>query len=158
MDKTSKEKVSAWRAQGKKIVFTNGVFDILHRGHIVFLEEAKKLGDVLVVGLNSDNSAGKLDKKFKRPILDEQSRKTILESLRMVDLVILFEETTPLVLIRELKPDILVKDSDYQKDGVAGEDDVLLYGGHVEYIARLPEYATTKIIEKIFHEGSSSYT
>jgi D-beta-D-heptose 7-phosphate kinase/D-beta-D-heptose 1-phosphate adenosyltransferase len=133
---------ASWSFKVKKI-FTNGCFDILHVGHVELLNHAKSLGDYLIVGLNSDTSVKKL-KGDSRPINKEQDRKRILESLKSVDEVIIFEEETPLNLIKEIKPDIIVKGGDYKKEDVVGNDlsEVIIFN-FVE------GYSTTKTIERI---------
>ena len=137
-----------WRNNYKKIVFTNGCFDILHRGHVEYLREAKLLGDVLIVGLNSNKSVQRL-KGEPRPYQDEQDRAIILSALKMVDLVVIFEEDTPLKLICELKPDILVKGGDYDFHSVVGAPEIESWGGTVKIIPFLKGYGTSKLIEKI---------
>ncbi len=135
--------------QGKKVVFTNGVFDLLHLGHIDYLSKAKDLGNYLVVGVNSDKSARKLKKGTNRPIKDEISRSTIMASLRFVDMVIIFDEDTPYEIIKMVQPDVLVKGSDYQPEEIVGYDIVLVKGGEVVTIEFLPGYSTTAIEKKI---------
>jgi len=136
------------RSQGQSIVFTNGCFDILHLGHITYLEQAKAKGDVLIVGLNSDASVKRL-KGNKRPIKDEVSRASILVALSSVDLVILFEEDTPLVLIQAIEPDVLVKGGDYKKEDIVGADIVESNGGKVEIIPFLEGHSSTDLINKL---------
>lgn len=144
------EKVcSAWRASGEKVVFTNGVFDLLHPGHVFYLEEAKLLGNRLVVGLNSDLSAKQLNKGDHRPINDEQARAMVLAALESVDAVVFFSEDTPTELIQKLKPDVLVKGGDYAEDEVAGGDFVRQLGGQVCIIPFVKGYSTTLIEQKI---------
>jgi len=135
--------------QQKKIVFTNGVFDLLHLGHIDYLSKAKDLGNFLVVGVNSDESARKLGKGINRPIKDEVSRSTIMASLRFVDMVIIFDEETPYKIIKMVQPDVLVKGSDYQLKEIVGYDIVMAKGGEVVTIDFLPGYSTTAIENKI---------
>ena len=137
-----------WRNNHRKIVFTNGCFDILHRGHVEYLREAKLLGDVLIVGLNSNKSVQRL-KGEPRPYQDEQDRAIILSALKMVDLVVIFEEDTPLKLICELKPDILVKGGDYDFHSVVGASEVESWGGTVKIIPFLKGFGTSKLVEKI---------
>lgn len=137
------------RFQGKKIVFTNGVFDLLHLGHIDYLSKAKDLGDFLVVGVNTDASAKRLGKGAGRPIKDEVSRSTIIAALRFVDCVILFDEDTPYEVIKLVQPDILVKGSDYKPEDIVGYDIVTAKGGKVVTINFLPGYSTTEIEKKI---------
>jgi rfaE bifunctional protein nucleotidyltransferase chain/domain len=132
----------------KKIVFTNGCFDILHRGHIAYLNEAKSLGDVLVIGLNSDSSVKDL-KGETRPINGELDRKFVLENLKSVDYVFIFDEQTPLNLIKELTPDVLVKGGDWKIEQIVGSDYVLKNGGKVYSLNFVDGYSTTNIIEKI---------
>jgi len=143
-----KEKLENWKKEGKKIVFTNGCFDIIHAGHVDYLEKAKSLGDVLVVGLNSDNSVRRLKGK-DRPINPVEYRKKVLEALKPVDLVIIFEEDTPENLIKQVKPDILVKGGDYTIDNIVGADFVQSYGGKVKTIDFVYDVSTTKIAQKI---------
>ena len=137
-----------YKAKGLKIVFTNGCFDILHAGHIAYLKEAKTLGDILVIGLNSDDSINKI-KGPERPIQDELTRMVILQSLKMVDHVFLFGEETPLVLIESIIPDVLVKGGDWSIDNIIGADLVIDYGGQVKSLNFKEGHSTTSIIEKI---------
>ncbi len=140
--------LSNWRQEGKKIVFTNGCFDILHRGHVDYLAKAADLGDILIVGLNTDISVSKL-KGSHRPIQDEQSRLQIMASLGFVDGVILFSEPTPLELIRLVQPDVLVKGSDYQIENIVGYDIVMSKGGKIQTIDFLDGFSTSAIEKKI---------
>jgi rfaE bifunctional protein nucleotidyltransferase chain/domain len=140
------------REQNKKIVFTNGCFDILHRGHIEYLTKAKEFGDVLIVGLNSDTSVQRLKGK-DRPINSESDRARILDALKPVDYVVIFEEDTPLRLIQMVKPDVLVKGGDYKVEEIVGSEYVMSYGGKVEIIPFVEGKSTTKIIQKIKGEG-----
>lgn len=140
--------LNAWRLLDKKIVFTNGCFDLLHLGHIDYLSKAADLGDRLVIGLNSDASTSAL-KGPGRPITDEKSRSILLAALSFVDAVILFDESTPLELIRWVRPDILVKGADYSIDQIVGSDLVLKSGGEVKTIEFLPGYSTSLIEQKI---------
>jgi len=132
----------------KKIVFTNGCFDILHAGHADYLNRAKSLGDILVVGINSDASVRRI-KGEKRPILPQQMRAYLLDNLKPVDYVVIFEEDTPLELIKAIKPDVLVKGADWDLERIVGADFVLSYGGRVERIAFSFDISTSKIIERI---------
>ncbi|MFH1223770.1 MAG: D-glycero-beta-D-manno-heptose 1-phosphate adenylyltransferase [Pseudomonadota bacterium] len=136
------------RSRGKKIVFTNGCFDLVHAGHIDYMEKAKKLGDVLFVGVNSDSSVKRI-KGEKRPIVSESFRLRLLEGLSSIDHICIFNEDTPLELIKKVKPDILVKGEDWKDKGVVGEDLVRSYGGKVKLIELLPGISTSSIIEKI---------
>lgn len=144
------ELVKKWKNEGKKIVFTNGCFDILHAGHIDYLEKAKKLGDVLIVGLNSDTSIKRI-KGENRPVIPQEYRKRVLEGLRAIDLVIIFEEDTPERLIKEIKPDVLVKGGDWNIENIVGADFVQSYGGKVKTIEFVYDISTSKIIEKIIN-------
>jgi ADP-heptose synthase, bifunctional sugar kinase/adenylyltransferase len=137
------------KVQGKKkIVFTNGCFDILHAGHADYLNKAKSLGDILVVGINSDASVRRI-KGEKRPILPQQMRAYLLDNLKPVDYVVIFEEDTPLELIKAIKPDVLVKGADWDLERIVGADFVLSYGGRVERIPFSFDVSTSKIIERI---------
>jgi D-glycero-beta-D-manno-heptose 1-phosphate adenylyltransferase len=140
--------VLQWKKDGKKVVFTNGCFDILHLGHVDYLEKARALGDKLVLGLNTDDSVSRFKGPF-RPIQDETSRAHILASLQFVDLVVFFNEDTPFDLISALIPDILVKGSDYLAENIVGADVVKKNGGVVKTIEFVPGYSTTRIVEKI---------
>jgi D-beta-D-heptose 7-phosphate kinase/D-beta-D-heptose 1-phosphate adenosyltransferase len=141
------------RKAGYKIVFTNGCFDIIHRGHVELLKFARSLGDVLVVGLNDDESVRRLKGK-NRPINTLEDRAFVLLSIRWVDFVVPFSEDTPERIIREISPDILVKGGDYRIEDIAGADFVLSKGGRVEIFNYLEGYSTTSIIKKIW-EGRS---
>ena len=145
---TLTRQLAVWRFQEKKIVWTNGVFDLLHLGHIDYLSKAKDLGNILIVGVNTDASVRRI-KKAGRPIQDEKSRSTIIAALHFVDAVILFDEDTPYELIKLVRPDVLVKGSDYKAEDIVGADIVLSKGGTVETIDFLPGYSTTAIEEKI---------
>ena len=139
--------LASWRAQGRKVVFTNGCFDLLHLGHVDYLEQARHLGDALVVGLNTDESVGRL--KPGRPIQDEAARARILASLAFVDAVVLFGEPTPLALIELVQPDVLVKGDDYAIDGIVGHELVLNRGGEVLTVPLVPGYSTSRIVKRI---------
>ena len=147
------EKVRAWQASGKKVVFSNGCFDILHAGHIEYLTEAKKLGDILLIGLNSDASVRRL-KGPNRPICSETDRAFVLSALRMIDAVTLFDEDTPEKLIGILLPDILVKGADWNVEHIAGARTVLAHGGQVLTLPLLDGRSTSGIIEKIIQRYS----
>lgn len=136
------------RSRGRQIVFTNGCFDILHVGHIDYLARAKKLGDVLVVGLNSDSSVKKI-KGDKRPINNERDRIRVLSSLSFIDYITIFSESTPERLIKELKPDILAKGGDWKIKNIVGGDFVKSRGGKVKRIPFVKGYSTTALIKKI---------
>lgn len=139
--------VGSYRSQNKKIVFTNGCFDLLHIGHVTYLEEARKLGDVLIVGINTDASVKKL-KGPTRPIQNENDRSRILAALKAVDHTILFDEETPLNLIKAIKPDVLVKGGDWKIEQIVGSDFVLRNGGQVLSLNFVDGKSTTAIIEK----------
>jgi rfaE bifunctional protein nucleotidyltransferase chain/domain len=140
--------VKQWKDKGQKIVFTNGCFDLLHLGHVDYLEKARSLGDRLVVGLNTDDSVGRFKGK-NRPLQNQDSRARVIASLAFVDLVVLFNEGTPLNLISELLPSILVKGSDYLAENIVGAEVVKQNGGEVKTIDFVEGYSTTQIIEKI---------
>lgn len=140
--------LSIWQFQGKKIVFTNGCFDIVHLGHIDYLSKAKDLGDLLVIGLNTDASVSRL-KGENRPIQDEVSRAMVVASLSFVDAVVFFGEDTPYNLIKTTQPDILVKGADYKPEDIVGYDIVTGKGGEVVTIDYLPGYSTSAIESKI---------
>ncbi len=133
---------------GKKVVFTNGCFDILHVGHVRYLSEAKALGDVLVVGLNRDASVRKL-KGAGRPVTPERERAEVLAALQSVDYVVFFSESTPERLIRALRPDFLVKGGDWKKSQIAGSAFVESYGGKVRSLQFIKGFSTTGLIAKI---------
>jgi D-beta-D-heptose 7-phosphate kinase/D-beta-D-heptose 1-phosphate adenosyltransferase len=141
--KKLKSIISELKTCGKKIVFTNGCFDILHIGHIRYLEKAKNFGDVLVIGLNSDSSVSKI--KPGRPVIPEQQRAEVLSTLYMVDYIILFNEDTPYGLIREIKPDVLIKGADWKEEDIVGRDIVK----EVHTIPFVKGASTSEIIKKI---------
>ena len=140
--------IAAEKKRGKQIVFTNGCFDLLHAGHVKYLQKARNLGDLLVLGLNSDASVRRL-KGPKRPLIDQEERSHLLAALDCIDYVVIFEEDTPLELITALKPNILAKGGDYSLDGVVGRDFVESHGGRVELINFVDGKSTTNIIERI---------
>ena len=144
-----KSKIAIWQFEGKKIVFTNGVFDLLHLGHIDYLSKAKDLGNILIVGVNTDDSAKRLEKGSNRPITDEVSRSTIIAALNFVDAVVLFNEDTPYELIKVCQPNVLVKGADYKPEEIVGYDIVKANDGKIETIEFLPGYSTTAIENKI---------
>lgn len=136
------------KARGQKIVFTNGCFDILHRGHLHLLREAKALGDLLIVAINSDRSVQQI-KGSARPVISQAGRAELIAALEMVDYVILFDEVDPYRLIEELRPDILAKGGDWSTDQVIGGDIVERGGGRVAVIPYLKGFSTTEIIERV---------
>ncbi|HEY0899211.1 MAG TPA: D-glycero-beta-D-manno-heptose 1-phosphate adenylyltransferase [Sphingobacteriaceae bacterium] len=140
--------VESWKLQHQKVVFTNGCFDLLHLGHVDYLAKAADMGDKLVIALNSDKSTREL-KGPSRPITDEKSRAFILASLFFVDAVVLFDEPTPLEVIKLVRPDVLIKGADYTVDQIVGAGEVMSYGGQVKTIEYLPGYSTTSIEKKI---------
>lgn len=140
--------VDHWKGEGKKIVFTNGCFDLLHAGHITYLNEAASLGDILIIGLNSDDSVQRL-KGPSRPVNNEITRSVILGSMSFIDAVVFFNEDTPLELIKKVLPDVLVKGGDYKIEDIAGAKEVIGNGGKVQVLSFLPGYSSTAIIDKI---------
>jgi D-beta-D-heptose 7-phosphate kinase/D-beta-D-heptose 1-phosphate adenosyltransferase len=136
------------RAAGRRIVFTNGVFDLLHRGHVTYLEEARALGDLLVVGLNSDDSVRRL-KGPERPVNRLEDRAHLLAALRVVDYVVPFDEDTPLRLIEAITPDTLVKGGDYRAEDVVGADWVRSHGGQVHIAQTVTGFSTTNLIQSL---------
>jgi D-beta-D-heptose 7-phosphate kinase/D-beta-D-heptose 1-phosphate adenosyltransferase len=143
-----KTEVDRLHAAGKKIVFTNGCFDILHAGHVRYLKQAREAGDVLVLALNSDSSVRTI-KGEKRPIVPQEERAEVISALRSVDYVTFFNDATPLSLIEYLRPDLLVKGADWREEDVAGRDQVVSWGGRVVLIPIVEGASTTNIIEKI---------
>lgn len=142
------QRVVQWRVTGKTIAFTNGVFDILHQGHIFSLSQAAKEADILIIGLNADASVKRL-KGESRPVNNQESRALLLASLQIVDAVVLFEEDTPLQLISSILPDILIKGGDYTVEQIAGAKEVIANGGRVLINPILEGFSTTGIIEQI---------
>jgi rfaE bifunctional protein nucleotidyltransferase chain/domain len=155
--KEIEEALAAVRAEGKRIVFTNGVFDILHLGHVTYLEEAAELGDFLIVGINDDESVRRLNKGPERPINDEEARAGVVSALRSVDAVVVFGEDTPHELIALIQPDVLVKGGDYdasERDPrstkyIVGSNETLERGGEVHAIPLVQGYSTTSIVKKM---------
>ncbi len=137
-----------WSFLEQRVVFTNGCFDIVHLGHVEYLEAASRLGDVLVVGLNSDASVRRL-KGSSRPVLPEEARARLLAAMEFVEAVFIFEEDTPERLIEALRPDVLVKGGDYTEDQIAGASFVRSYGGEVVILPYIEGYSTTRLIEKL---------
>jgi D-beta-D-heptose 7-phosphate kinase/D-beta-D-heptose 1-phosphate adenosyltransferase len=141
------------RREGKRLVFTNGCFDLLHRGHVAYLYRARQLGDVLIVGVNTDASVRRL-KGDKRPICPERERAELVAALKPVDFVTLFEEDTPEALIAELQPHVLVKGGDYAPEQVAGAELVRSWGGEVVIVPYVEGYSTSGIVEEILRRYS----
>lgn len=140
--------LSRWNFKGEKIVFTNGCFDIVHKGHIDYLSKAADLGTKMIVGVNTDNSVKRQGKSPNRPLQDEGSRSLLIAALHFVDLVVLFDEDTPLNLIETIEPDVLVKGSDYAIENIVGHKVVQKKGGEVKTIDFLEGYSTTRIVER----------
>lgn len=146
--KALETKLAEWRSAGETIVFTNGCFDILHRGHVEYLAQAADLGDKLIVGLNTDASVKHL-KGESRPINDEKSRALLLSALQFVDVVVFFDEDTPYELIKQVQPDILVKGNDYKPEEIVGYDIVTAKSGKVLTINLVEGFSTTNIIKRL---------
>ncbi|WP_075602735.1 D-glycero-beta-D-manno-heptose 1-phosphate adenylyltransferase [Saccharicrinis aurantiacus] len=143
--------ISKWQQNGDKVVFTNGCFDLVHRGHVEYLNKAAEKGQKLVLGLNSDASVKRL-KGETRPIVDEESRAILLAAFQFIDLVVLFDEDTPYELISALQPDCLVKGADYNAEDIVGYDIVTAKGGTVETISFVEGFSTSNIVERIANE------
>ena len=150
----ARTRLGVWRAAGDRIVFTNGVYDLLHRGHAEYLEAARALGDRLVVGVNSDASVRRL-KGPARPIIPQDDRAALVAALACVDLAVIFDEDTPLALIEAVAPDVLVKGADWAEDAIVGADFVRARGGRVERIALREGLSTSAIVKRI-REGRSA--
>ncbi len=146
--------IEDWKNNGLSVVFSNGCFDILHLGHVDYLERAKALGDKLVVALNTDASVQRL-KGPGRPIVNEESRGRVMAALSFVDLVVFFDEETPKELIEALKPNVLVKGGDYTPETIVGADDVISLGGKVLTLPLIDGYSTTNFVEKIKKTGEN---
>ncbi len=145
--------VTVWRMKGDRIVFTNGCFDILHRGHVEYLQEAAALGDRLIIGVNSDASVKRLGKDTDRPLNDQESRAKVLAALRLVDAVVIFDQDTPLDLIKAIGPDVLVKGGDWKVAEIVGSDVVKARGGEVRSLKLVNGFSTTSLVEKIRNGG-----
>ncbi len=146
--KNSKTIVNKEKAKGKKVVFTNGCFDILHAGHVIYLTRARSFGDFLVLGLNSDNSIRQIKGK-NRPIVEQSQRALVLAALDCIDCIVIFDEKDPEILIREIVPDILVKGADWDEDQIIGADFVKNKGGIIKRVIFEEDISTSKIIDKI---------
>jgi D-beta-D-heptose 7-phosphate kinase/D-beta-D-heptose 1-phosphate adenosyltransferase len=151
---TALERIQRWRAMGDRIAFTNGCFDLIHPGHVSLLSQARGAADRLVVGLNSDASIRRL-KGPDRPVQNETARGIVLASMSAVDLVLLFDEDTPIELIRAIRPDVLVKGADYRLDQVVGADVVQSHGGRIMLAELLPGHSTTGTIARVGGKGRS---
>ncbi len=151
------EAASRWvrdlQTRGRKVVFTNGCFDLLHPGHVRYLEEARSLGDALIVGVNTDASVKRLDKEPGRPVNPEGDRAALVAALACVDRVVLFGEDTPLELITALQPNVLVKGGDYRLEEIVGREVVWALGGEVKVLPLVPGYSTTQLLARIRGEG-----
>jgi rfaE bifunctional protein nucleotidyltransferase chain/domain len=145
----AQSKAAAVKQAGKRLVFTNGCFDIMHAGHVAYLQEAAGLGDFLLVAVNSDDSIRRLEKSPARPLQNEFSRSRVMAALSFVDAVIVFDEDTPKELIADVMPDVLVKGADYKIEDIVGAKEVLANGGDVKTIAFLPGFSTSAIEKKI---------
>ncbi len=146
------EEIKKWKDESKKVVFTNGCFDIVHRGHVEYLANAASKGDVLVLGLNTDASVKRL-KGETRPINDEYGRAMVLAGMSFIDKVVLFDEDTPYDLIKFIQPDVLIKGSDYSLENIVGYDIVIGKGGAVVTMDFIDGYSTSSIVEKIKKHG-----
>jgi D-beta-D-heptose 7-phosphate kinase/D-beta-D-heptose 1-phosphate adenosyltransferase len=144
-----KRRVAAWRRAGHRIVFTNGCFDLLHPGHVRYLQTAKRLGDRLVVGINSDGSVRRLGKAPGRPLVPQGARAEVVAALEGVDAVVIFDQPTPLDLIRVVQPDVLVKGGDWTPERIIGADVVRARGGTVRSLRFVPGYSTTTLVKRI---------
>lgn len=142
------KRISDLKKSGKKIVFTNGVFDLIHRGHIEYLTQAKNFGDILIVGMNSDSSVRKI-KGDKRPVIKQTDRAIVLSNLKPVDYVVIFDEETPLELIKKVVPDILIKGADWNEDEIVGADFIKQNGGSVHRIKYVENCSSTNIIDTV---------
>ena len=140
---------NVWALKGEKVAFTNGCFDILHLGHVDYLEKSSEFGTKLIVAVNSDASVRTLEKGAERPVNSEYARARLIAALGFVSMVIIFGESTPLELIQSLSPDVLVKGDDYTIETIVGAKEVIAAGGEVKTIALVPDYSTTKIIQKL---------
>lgn len=138
------ERIAGWREHGETVVFTNGCFDLLHIGHVVLLDRARRHGDRLIVGINSDASVQRL-KGPSRPIVPEDARARVLAALEAVDAVVMFDEATPLELMLALRPDVIVKGADYEAEGIVGAKEVRSWGGRVEIVPFVEGFSTTSL-------------
>jgi D-glycero-beta-D-manno-heptose 1-phosphate adenylyltransferase len=152
------ESASRWaadqRAAGRRVVFTNGVFDLLHPGHTRYLAEARAQGDALIVAVNSDRSVRGLDKGAGRPVIPDRERAEILDALAVVDAVVVFDEDTPLAIVTAIQPDVLVKGADWAEDAIVGRDVVEARGGRVVRVALAAGQSTTAILERVRRAGA----
>jgi len=151
-DRESRQ-LESWRGGAARIVFTNGVFDLLHRGHVEYLAEARALGNCLVVGINSDDSVRRLGKGAGRPFVPAADRAAVVGALRSVDLVVIFDDDTPERLIREVRPDVLVKGGDWAVDAIVGREFVESTGGRVVSVPLRPGFSTSALVERLRSGG-----
>jgi len=154
LSEAQRRALDAWRAAHERVVFTNGVFDLLHRGHVEYLAEARSLGDRLIVGVNTDASVRRLGKGSERPLVAEADRAAVLAALRSVDLVVSFDDETPERLIREVRPDVLAKGGDWMKKAIAGGEFVESYGGRVVSVPLREGFSTTALIGRLRGTGT----
>jgi len=155
LSEAQRGRLEAWRAAGERVVFTNGVFELLHRGHVEYLAEARGLGDRLVVGINSDASARGLGKGAGRPLVSAADRAAVVAALACVDLVVIFDEPTPERLIREVRPAVLAKGGDWAPEAIVGGAFVASYGGAVVSLRLREGLSTTRLIERMRQAGSA---
>lgn len=149
LDDGRRATLAAWRAAAQRIVFTNGVFDLLHRGHVEYLAEARRLGDRLIVGINSDASSRRLAKGADRPLVAANDRAAVIAALACVDMVVTFDDDTPERLIAEIRPDVLAKGGDWPVDRIVGREIVEAAGGRVVSVPLRAGFSTTALIERI---------
>jgi D-beta-D-heptose 7-phosphate kinase/D-beta-D-heptose 1-phosphate adenosyltransferase len=146
--------VGEWRRTNQRVVFTNGCFDLLHVGHVVLFEQCHKLGDKVIVAINSDSSVRKL-KGNSRPIVSERDRARILAALSATDAIVIFDEPTPLALVLKIRPDVLVKGGDYSEASIVGAKEVKSFGGRVEVVATVQGFSTSGILDKIMRQSTT---
>jgi len=149
----ARRQIESWRGGAARIVFTNGVFDLLHRGHVEYLAEARALGNCLVVGINSDDSVRRLGKGDGRPLVPAADRAAVVGALRSVDLVVIFDDDTPEQLIREVRPDVLVKGGDWAIETIVGREFVESTGGRVVSVPLRAGFSTTALVERVRSGG-----
>jgi rfaE bifunctional protein nucleotidyltransferase chain/domain len=149
LSEADRRRIEGWRESGARIVFTNGVFDLIHRGHVEYLAESRAFGNCLVVGINSDASARRLGKGDGRPLVAAADRAAVLAALRSVDLVVVFDDDTPERLIREVRPDVLTKGGDWPKEAIAGGAFVESCGGEVVSVPLRQGFSTTALVERM---------
>jgi rfaE bifunctional protein nucleotidyltransferase chain/domain len=153
LSEAQRKRIEGWREAGARIVFTNGVFDLLHRGHVEYLAESRALGNCLVVGINSDDSVRRLGKGAGRPLVAAADRAAVVGALRSVDLVVIFDDDTPERLIREVRPDVLAKGGDWAKEAIVGGAFVESCGGQVVSVPLRAGFSTTALVERLRGTG-----